>query len=37
MEKKIGLIWGDYSSREIMREPVAVLKKIEEKYGRGSH
>lgn len=33
MEKKIGLIWGDYSSREIMREAAAVLKKIEEKYG----
>ncbi len=33
MEKKIGLIWGDYSSREIMEQAVAVLQKIEEKYG----
>ncbi len=33
MEKKIGLIWGDYSSKEIMEQAVAVLHKVEEKYG----
>ncbi len=33
MEKKIGLIWGDCSSKEIMEQAVNVLKRIEEKYG----
>ncbi len=33
MEKKIGLIWGDCSSPEIMREAVRVLDRVAEKYG----
>lgn len=33
MEKKIGLIWGDCSSPEIMTEAVKVLDRIAEKYG----
>lgn len=33
MEKKIGLIWGDCSSPEIMTEAVQVLDRIAEKYG----
>lgn len=33
MEKKIGLIWGDCSSPEIMAQAVRVLDRIAEKYG----
>lgn len=33
MEKKIGLIWGDCSSPEVMAEAVRVLDRIAEKYG----
>lgn len=33
MEKKIGLIWGDCSSPEVMTQAVKVLDRIAEKYG----
>ena len=33
MKKKIGVIWGDGSSPEIVREAIAVLDTIANKYG----
>ena len=37
MEKTIAVIWGDYSSREFVKETLRVLDRIAEKYGHTFH
>ncbi|WP_305204593.1 isocitrate/isopropylmalate family dehydrogenase, partial [Dubosiella newyorkensis] len=33
MHKKIGVIWGDCASKEIVAQALSVLEAIEKKYG----